>query len=307
MTQATPTSTSAPANLSAVDAGTARFGSGQAVRRLEDNLLLTGRGQYTDDVVPADQASLLFLRSPYPHARINSIDTAAALAMPGVLKIVTGADLVAAGVKPLAGVAGFKRADGSAAASVDRHVLACGEVRFVGEAVAAIVAKTMAQARDAAEAIFVDYEELPMVVHLDDATAPGAPVICDAAPDNISAEARYGDAAKVDAVFGSAAHVVKLNIVNQRVAAFSLEPRSVLGTVDADTGRLTIRMSTQMPSGVRDSVCACLGLEKAAVRVVVGDVGGGFGMKTSAYPEDVVVAYCARAIKGSVKWGSRAR
>ena len=307
MTNATTTTnsaTSAPANLSSVDAGTARFGSGQAVRRLEDDLLLTGRGQYTDDVVPAAQASLLFLRSPYPHARINSIDTAAALAMPGVLKIITGADLVAAGVKPLAGVAGFKRADGSAAASVDRHVLAYGEVRFVGEAVAAIVAQTLVQARDAAEAIFVDYEELPMVVHLDDATAPDAPVLCDAAPDNISAEARYGSAAAVDAAFASAQHVVKLNIVNQRVAAFSLEPRSVLGTVDTDTGRLTIRMSTQMPSGVRDSVCACLGLEKTAVRVVVGDVGGGFGMKTSAYPEDVVVAYCARAIKGPVKWAA---
>jgi carbon-monoxide dehydrogenase large subunit len=292
------TSTTSP------DTNPTRFGSGQAVRRLEDNLLLTGQGQYTDDVTLADQAYLLFLRSPYPHARIASIDTAAALAMPGVLQIVTGADLAHAGVKPLAGVMGLKRADGTDAATPPRRALAHERVRFVGEAVVAVVAQTLAQARDAAEAVFVDYEELPMAVDMADAMAPGAPVICDAAPDNVSAEMRHGSAKATATAFAAARHVVTLAITNQRLAALTLEPRTVLGYIDAQSNRLTIRMSTQMPSGVRDTVCASLGLPKEQVRVLVGDVGGGFGMKTGAYPEDVAVAYCARALQRPVKWAA---
>ena len=281
---------------------TARFGSGREVRRLEDDLLLKGQGQFTDDVAPADQAQLLFLRSPYPHANIRSVDTKAALAMPGVLYIVTGADLVKAGVNPVPGVAGFPRADGSAARSATRHALAHERVRFVGEQVAAIVAQTLDQARDAAEAIVVDYEELPMAVHLNDATAAGAPLLCEELGDNIAAEMRHGDATATAAAFASAKHVVKLALTNQRVAAVALEPRTVLDTFEASTGRLTVRMSTQMPSGVRDTLCTVLGVDKEKIRVVVGDVGGGFGMKTGAYPEDVVVAFCALALKRSVKW-----
>lgn len=130
---------------------------------------------------------------------------------------------------------------------------------------------------------------------------PG-PRSCAEAPDNIAAETRYGDAAATAAAFAGARHIVKLDIVNQRLAALSLEPRSVLATFDSASQRLTIRMSTQMPSGVRNSVCDALGLAKEAVRVVVGDVGGGFGMKTGVYPEDVVVAFCARALQRPVKW-----
>ena len=279
-----------------------RFGSGQAVRRLEDDALLAGAGQFTDDVSLPEQTQIFFLRSPYPHARIVAMDTAAALTMPGVLQVVSGADLVAAGVKPIPGSAGFTRADGSPGATPPRRALAHERVRFVGEAVAAVVALTLQQARDAAEAISVDYEELPMVVDISSATAPGAPALCPEAPDNIAAETRYGNVAATAAAFASARHVVSLDLINQRLAALSLEPRTVLAAFDAASQRLTIRMSTQMPSGVRNSVCAALGMATDKVRVVVGDVGGGFGMKTGVYPEDIATAYCARLLQRPVKW-----
>ena len=278
------------------------FGSGKDVRRVEDDLLLKGAGQFTDDVAPDGLTHLFFLRSPYAHAEITSIDAQAALAMPGVLLIATGADLVIAGVQPVPGVAGFMRADGTPARSAPRHALAVGRVRFVGEPVAAVVAHTPEQARLAAEAIDVSYDALPVAVHLDDATAPGAPLMCAELGDNIAAEMRHGDAQATARAFAAAKHIVKLNISNQRVSAFSLEPRSVLDTFDEASGRLTIRMSSQMPSGLRDTVCGTLNIPKEQVRVVVGDVGGGFGMKTGAYPEDVVVAYCCRSLKLPVKW-----
>jgi carbon-monoxide dehydrogenase large subunit len=272
------------------------------VRRLEDDALLAGAGQFTDDVTQPAQVALFFVRSPYPHARIVAVDSAAALAMPGVLKIVTGADLAAAGVKPIPGSSGFSRADGSPGVSPVRRVLAHERVRFVGEAVAAVVAQTLQQARDAAEAVMVDYDELPMVVDMKDATAPGAPALVPEAPDNIACETRYGSVEATAAAFAKARHVVALDIVNQRLHALSLEPRSVLAAFDPGSQRLTIRMSTQMPTGVRNSVCDALGMAQEQVRVVVGDVGGGFGMKTGVYPEDIAAAYCARALQRPVKW-----
>ena len=280
----------------------ARFGSGQAVRRLEDDSLLAGVGRYADDLSPPRQAHLVFLRSPYPHAVIRSTDTSAAVAMPGVLGVFTGADLVAAGVKPMPGAAAFKRAGGADSATPARRVLAHERVRFVGEPVAAVIAETVQQARDAAEAVMVDYGELPMVVDLKGATAEGAPLLCEEGTGNIAAEMRHGSAEATAAAFAQARHVVKLDITNQRVAALTIEPRTVLADFDSAADRLTIRMSTQMPSGVRDAVCAAIGLAKESVRVVVGDVGGGFGMKTGAYPEDIAVAYAARALQRPVKW-----
>ncbi len=295
--------TSAASSLLA-PSGPLRFGSGQAVRRLEDESLLAGTGRYTDDVTLPGQGYLVFLRSPYPHALIKSVDTAAASAMPGVLRVITGAEMAEAGVKPMAGVAGFKRGDGSDCVSPPRYALAHKRARFVGEPVVAVVADSVQQARDAAEAVMVDYEDLPMVVDVQSATAEGAPLLDDAATGNISAEMRHGSAEATVAAFAKASHVVTLDIANQRVVALTIEPRSVLADFDTATDRTTIRMSTQMPSGVRDTVCACLGLAREKVRVVVGDVGGGFGMKTSAYPEDVVVAYASRAVKRPVKWVS---
>ena len=276
-----------------------RFGSGQAVKRVEDQLLLLGAGKYTNDVSLPGQARLVFLRSPYPHAKIKAIDTQAAKAMPGVHGIFTGDELLAAGIKPMARPLNFKRADGGALSSTTRHILASGTVRFVGEPIVAVVADTEEQAQNAAEAIQIDFDALPSATHLADALAPSAPLFTDA-PDNRVAETRYGDAAATQAAFDQAAHVVHLNIVNQRLAALSIEPRSVLAY--PENGRLNIRMSSQMPTGVRTAVCDVIGLEKENVRVIVGDVGGGFGMKTGAYAEDLVTAYCAHTLGRPVKW-----
>ena len=283
-----------------------RFGSGQSVRRIEDDKLLKGLGRFTDDITDdssyPQHLNICFVRSPYPHARIVSVDTSAALALPGVAAVVTGADLVAAGVKPVPGTVGFKRADGSPGVTAPRRALAHERVRYVGEAVAVVAASTLQQARDAAEAVQVDYEELPMVVTLEQALASGAPSVCDQAPDNIAAEARHGKAEQATEAFSRAAHVVTLDLTNQRMAALTLEPRSILALIDPADGRLIVRMSTQMPSGVKTSLQAILGIPADQIRVTVGDVGGGFGMKGGLHPEDAVVAWCAWTLKRPVKW-----
>ncbi|MCY7318999.1 MAG: xanthine dehydrogenase family protein molybdopterin-binding subunit [Ramlibacter sp.] len=278
-----------------------RFGSGRAVKRIEDEGLLKGVGKFTDDVVPAGQLNVCFVRSPYPHATLVSVDTAAARAMPGVVGIYTGAELAAAGVKPLPGSKDFKRAGGAPGATPPRRPLAHERVRFVGEAVALVAAATLQQARDAAEAVVVDYQELPAVVDLNQAVGADAPALCEAAPDNIAAEMRHGKAEQTAQAFAQAAHVVSLSVVNQRVVAFTIEPRSALAWV-ADDGRLTLRMSTQMPSGVKTTLCDVLSLAPDRVRVTVGDVGGGFGMKTGAYPEDVALAWAALQLQRPLKW-----
>jgi len=285
------------------DSAIGRFGSGRDVKRIEDAALLAGAGRFADDVSTAAQTHLVFLRSPHAHARIVSIDAAAALAMPGVIAVLTGADLVAAGVKPLPLAPMFTRPDGSPGATPLRPGLAHETVRFVGEAVAAIVALTRDQAKDALEAVAVEYDTLPMVTDLGQATAEGAPLIWPAATGNIAAQMVHGDAALTDAAFAGAAHVVTLDIVNQRLAPMPLEPRSVLAEYDEASDRLTLRLSSQTPSGARDTLCdAVLGIPKDKVRVVVDDVGGGFGMKTGLYPEDIVLAYAARQLKRPIKW-----
>lgn len=281
----------------------ARFGSGKSVRRVEDENLLTGAGIFADDVSIPGQASLSFLRSPHPHARIDAIDIAAALTMPGVIAIVTGEDLVRAGLKALPQSADFKRADGSPTAAPPQYALALGTVRHVGEAVAAIVAESTAEAKDAMEAIEVSYEPLPMVADVADAVAPGAPLVWPEAAGNIAVELRHGDAAAAAAAFGQAAHTVKLELVNQRVIPCPIEPRATLASYDPATDRITLRVSCQTPTGLRDDLCnEVLGIAPDKVRVVVGDVGGGFGMKTALYAEDVVAAYCTRALKRPLKW-----
>jgi carbon-monoxide dehydrogenase large subunit len=280
-----------------------RFGSGQEVLRIEDAGLLMGAGRFADDVSPPGTACLVFLRSTHAHARIVSIDSAAAAALPGVVAVITGADLAAAGVKPLPLAPMFKRPDGSPGATPLRPALAQDVVRFVGEAVVAVVAETLQQAQDAIEAIVVDYDPLPVVTAMTEATAPGAPLVWPEATGNIAARMNHGDAAASDALFATAPHVVALDIVNQRLIPAPMEPRCTIGSYDPASDRLTLRLSSQMPSGARDTLCnAILGIPTDKVRVVVGDVGGGFGMKTGLYPEDIMVAYAARALKRSVKW-----
>ncbi len=276
-----------------------RFGSGHAVRRLEDEALLKGRGQFTDDLRGGDDGHLVFLRSPYAHARVLGVDAEAARSMPGVRLVLTGADF--ADAPTLAVGASFKRADGSKCATPERPVLARDTVRFVGEPLVAIVADTLEQARDAAETVLVDYDELPVVPTLE-AALTGAATVCSAAPDNIACDARHGDVAAAVAAFGVAAHRIKLDIVHQRLVALTLEPRAVRADWDVETGRLDMHISSQMPTAVRGSVSRILGLDAEAVRVRVGDVGGGFGMKTGSYPEDAVIAWAARASGRPVRW-----
>ncbi len=281
---------------------TTRFGSGQAVNRMEDAALVAGTGLFTDDAAGNNPAHLAFLRSPYPHARIVSIDASAAKAMPGVLLVVTGAELFAAGVKPLPGCPLPKRPNGEAGANPGRRPLAYPVARFVGETVAAVAATSIAAARAAVEAIQVEWEELTPVTTLAAALADGAPSLAEEVASNIAAEMKHGDVAKTAAAFAAAKHVVALDIINQRVAAVTMEPRSVLASYDTANERLTIRMSTQMPSSMRDTLCDSIGIPKDKVRVLVGDVGGGFGMKTGIYPEDCVVAWAALQLKRDVKW-----
>ena len=280
-----------------------RFGSGQEVRRIEDKGLLTGAGLFVADAAAAGAAHLCFLRSPHAHARIRSIDISAARTMPGVIAILTGEDLLKAGVKPIPLAPAFQKPDGAPATTPPRRALAVETVRFVGEAVAAVIAETPAQAREGADAVVVTYDELPAVTDLASATADGAPLLWPDVPGNIVAQMRHGDPTAAAAAFAKAAHVVALDLVNQRVAPVPMEPRGVLADYDRARDRLTLRLSSQMPSGARDTLCdEVLGIPRDKVRVVVGDVGGGFGMKTGLYPEDIVLAFAARTLKRPVRW-----
>jgi carbon-monoxide dehydrogenase large subunit len=284
-----------------------RFGSGREVKRIEDPALVRGQGRYVDDVSEAGQLHLVFLRSPWAHARISSIDTAEALTMPGVVAIITGQELVEAKLGEFPGPQGFQRAGGKPGSAPPYHALAVDAARYVGQGVAAIIAQTRAQAQAARDAISVDYEDLPAIVDVRAAVAKGATLVWPDATDNIASEMRHGDAAKTDAAFKSAAHVISLDLMNQRLAPVPMEPRAVLATVqkgsNASQDHLTLRMTSQMPSGARDALCdGILHIPKERVRVVVGDVGGGFGMKTGLYPEDAVVAYAALKLRQSLKW-----
>jgi len=280
-----------------------RFGSGRSVRRVEDDALLRGEGRFADNVKVDGELHAQFVRSPHPHARIAGIDVQAARAMPGVVAIFTGRELASAGVAPIPNSADFRRADGAPTATPARHALATDTVRYVGEAVAAIIGATPQSARDAAERVDVTYDALPAVSDAKAAVAPGAAIVTPEAPDNVACEARHGDAQGAAAAFARAAHTVRLDLVNPRVAPCPIEPRSTLATYDAASDRLTLRVSCQTPTGLRDELCdAVLGIPKERVRVVVGDVGGGFGMKTSLYPEDVVVAFAAQRLRRPVRF-----
>ena len=280
----------------------ARFGSGRDVRRIEDASLLAGSGRYTDDFTLPNQTWIGFLRSPVAHAKIVTIDTAAAAKMSGVLAIYTGADLAAAGVKPVPLAPMFQRPDGSPAATPLRAALAVNVVRFVGEQVVALIAETPEQAKDALEAIVVEYDELPVVTTLTQAITDGAPLVWPEAANNIAARMKHGDPAACDAAFAKAVHVVSLDLENQRLIPATMEPRAALASFDRESGRVTLRLSTQMPSAARDGLCEALNLTTDKIRVIVGDVGGGFGMKGGFYPEDIVVVYAARELGRPVKW-----
>ena len=283
--------------------GNMRFGAGQPVKRVEDQRLLTGQGQFIDDK-PEDGALWLHvLRSPHAHARIVAIDTQAAADLAGVEAIYTGSDLIADDIGTLPTQLVFKRLDGSPMKVPPRRLLAHEVVRFAGEPVVAVVATSRAAAQAAAEAVLVEYDMLPSVVDPVAAAQPGAPAVWADLPDNVVAAISYGDAPGVEKAFATAAHVVSLDLVSQRLIPSAMEPRSTIAEIDKKSGRLILHVQTQTPTATRDVLAeAVLKRPKESVRVLVSDIGGGFGQKTGVYPEDGLVAYAATKLGRKIRW-----
>jgi carbon-monoxide dehydrogenase large subunit len=277
-----------------------KFGVGQPVRRSEDPKLVRGEGRYTDDIGLKGQAYAVMVRSSEPHGIIGNIDTTGAKAMPGVLAVLTGEDLKAyGGLKcnlPL------KSKDGSPIKYRPRPALAGDKVRFVGDPVACVVAETIAQAKDAAEAVLLDIEPLPAVVGARDAAKPGAPQLYDEVPGNIALDYHYGDKDKVADAFAKAARVVRMPLINQRLVVNSIEPRSAIGEFDATSEKWTLHSCSQGVFGLKNMLKDILGAPADKVRVLTGNVGGSFGMKAAAYPEYVCILHAARVLKRPVKW-----
>jgi len=277
-----------------------RFAIGQPVLRSEDPALLRGEGRFTDDISVDGQVYAVMVRSRHAHGIIRKIDTAAAGSMKGVLAVYTGADLVAAGYGTLKCIVPFKNRDGSDMKKPPRPALPTDKVRFVGDPVAFVVAETLNQAKDAAEAVEVDIEPLPAVVDPEAATRPGAPQLYDDVPNNIALDYHYGDSDAVKAAFARAAHITTLKLVNSRVVVNAMEPRAAVAV--HDNGRFTIYTCSQGVLGMRANIAALLNVEPKQVRVVSGNVGGSFGMKAAPFPEYVCVLHAARALGRPVKW-----
>ncbi len=284
------------------DWATAKFGIGQPVLRTEDPHLLRGEGRYTDDVNLPGQAYGVVVRSRHPHGTIRKIDTAAARAMPGVLGIFTGADLKAAGGGTMQCISPFTNRDGSPMKKPVRYPFAIDRVRWVGDPIAFVVAETVAQAKDAAEAVEVDIDPLRAVTDARLAAQPGAPQLYDDVPNNLSLDYHYGDTAKVEAAFKQAAHVTRLTLDNTRMVVCAMESRAAIGEYDAATESFTLRSCTQGVFGLRGQIAGLIGAKPEKVRMVAGNVGGSFGMKAAAYPEYAGVLHAARALGRPVKW-----
>lgn len=285
-----------------------RFAVGQSVRRLEDPRLLQGLGRYSDDVSLARQAYAVVVRSPHAHARLRAVDGSAALKAPGVLAVLTGAEVAADGLGNLPSDPGRKRRDGSAAFTTRRPALARERVRHVGDPVALVVAETPEQAADAAELVAVDYEPLPAMAATAEALRPGAPAVWDEAPDNVAFVWEAGNREAVTRAFAGAAHVTRLDFVVTRVTAAPLEPRGAVGEYDRRSGRYTLHTGVQMPHGVRTILAEqVFRVPQSQIRVVSGDVGGSFGMRNGVYPELVLVLWAARRLGRPVKWTSDRR
>ena len=277
-----------------------KFGIGQPVRRSEDPKLVRGQGCYTDDLSRPGQAFAVMVRSREAHGVIRSIETSSAKAMPGVLAVYTAADLSAYG--PLKCNLPLKSRDGSPIRYTPRPALVGDKVRFVGDPVACVVAETIAQAKDAAEAVTVDIEPLKPVLNSADAVKSGAPLVFDYVPNNIALDYHYGDAAKVAEAFAKAKHITRLETSNQRMVVNAMEPRAAIGEYDAATDKWTLYSSSQGVHGMKTSLMDILNAPADKVRVVTGQVGGSFGMKASVYPEYICILHGARQLGRPVKW-----
>jgi carbon-monoxide dehydrogenase large subunit len=281
------------------------FALGQAVPRFEDPRLLRGGGRYVDDMVLPRMAFGYVLRSPHAHARIRSIDTTSAKAAPGVLAVVTGADWEASGWGDLPTASGNKRRDGSPAYRPRYPALVKDRVRWVGDYVAFVVAESAHQAADAAELIAVEYEALPAIVSTAEALQPGAPRVWDDCPDNISFVYLEGDKAAADAAFERAAHVIRHRFVVNRVTAATMEPRGCIGDYNPAADHYTIYTTLQRTHAYRSELARqILKVPESKVRVVAGDIGGSFGMKSAIYNEVALVLLASKLTGRPVKWTS---
>jgi carbon-monoxide dehydrogenase large subunit len=282
-----------------------KFGVGQPVPRVEDPRFITGRGRFVDDFDLPQQCHGVLVMSPHAHARIKRLDTVKAKAAPGVLAVLTGADVTADKLGPLAppmpedmgGPKGFRTL---------RAILEGSKVRAVGDRVAFVVAETLSQAKDAAELIEIDYEPLPAVIGVEDAVKPGAAAVWDEQPNNVAFMLMMGNKEATDAAFAKARHVVSLKLVNNRITANSIEPRAAIGQYHPHSDSYTLHSTSQNPHGTRSAIAGqVLRIPETKLRVLSPDVGGGFGMKFGGYPEDALVVWASRRVGGRpVKWVS---
>jgi carbon-monoxide dehydrogenase large subunit len=280
-------------------------GIGAAVRRKEDHRFITGKGHYTDDINRPGQAYAYFVRSPHAHATIKSIDAKTASGMPGVLAVLTGTELAADKIGNLICGWMIHSKDGSPMKMAPHQALAGDKARHVGDAVAVVVAETLAQARDAAEKVNVDYAVLPAVADPAAAQRQGAPQIHEIAANNTIYQWHLGDPKAVDAAFKSAKHVTKLDIINNRLVPNAMEPRAAIGEYDTGTGAFTLWNTTQNPHVARLVIAAFVGMApEHKLRVIAPDVGGGFGSKIHVYPEEVVALWASKRVGRPVKWVS---
>jgi len=278
-----------PSRISAEnDAALQKFGIGQPIRRKEDDTLVRGKGTYTDDINLPDQVYAWIVRSSHAHGIIKAIDVEAARAMPGVLGIWTGADLAQAGYNSFTCGLPMKNRDGSPLFQTNRLPLMTDKVRFVGDPVAFVVARTL--------------EPLPSVTGAEEATRPGAPQLYDHIPNNVALDYHSGDDAALDAAFKNAAHVTRLTVVNTRLAVVAMEPRAALASYDRKTQRFTIEVPTQGVAGNRTSLAKTMNVPNDKVHLLTHNVGGSFGMKNTNYPEYICIMHAARELGRPVKW-----
>ena len=273
---------------------------GESLKRKEDERFLTGAGQYTDDIRQTRQRYAVFVRSPHAHAIVRSVDTSAAETMPGVVRIFTGKDIEGK-MNGLPCGWLINNPDGSPMKEPPHPILAQGKVRYVGDQVAMVVAESLEQAKNAAEAVQVDYDVLDAVIDM--RTAAQAPALHDVAPDNHCYKWTLGDKAAVDAAFAGAAHVTKLDLVNNRLIPNAMEPRAANATYNRAADEYQLHVANQNPHVERLLMTAfVLGLPEHKVRVIAPDVGGGFGSKIFLYAEDVALTWAAKQLNCAIKW-----
>jgi carbon-monoxide dehydrogenase large subunit len=284
--------------LTADQLATHKFAVGQSVPRVEDPQLLRGKGQYTDDVSLPGQAYMVMVRSTVAHGTIRSVDMDAARKMPGVLGVYSSTELKGYGA--LKCIVALPNRDGTPLRKPRREALAVGKVRYVGDPVACVVAETVAQAKDAAEAVKVDIETLPVVTTAAAAARDGAPQIYDDVPGNVALDFHHGDTAAVDAAFAKAVHVTRLKLANTRLAINPMEPRAAVGVYDGN--RFTLHVCSQGVVAMRANIADAMVVDAKDVRILTGQVGGSFGMKAMVFPEYICLLHAARALGRPVKW-----